>query len=426
MEQDAKGIGFQSATYPRVQNLMHNINEATLMAEHKKQERKKATGVDGIDKDAYEENAEGNIAELVGRMKRFSYKPQPVRRTYIPKANGKLRPLGIPSYEDRLVQGVMADLLKEIYEGRFEDCSYGFRPGRSAHDVVKTINQTIMTRKVSCVLEADIKGFFDNVDHDWLMRFLANDIQDKNYLRYIKRFLIAGIMEGTELQESDKGTPQGGQISPILANVYLHYALDLWVEKVVKPKLLGEACYVRYADDFLILFQYESDAEKVLRAMKKRLGKFSLELAEEKTGIRPIGRYQGKKKEFDFLGFTIYNTRKRKGGYRVGVRTSKKKLKAKRQAVKEWLRTRLTRPMAETMKLLAAALRGHCNYYGVSGNSESIVKFWKYVKYATYRMLNRRDQKGKLKYPKFERIWNYYVERPRIMKDIWGWQPKTT
>jgi group II intron reverse transcriptase/maturase len=426
MEQDAKGMRLKSATYPKVQNLMHNVNEATLMAEHKKQKRKKATGVDGVNKDAYEENAEGSIAELVERMKRFSYKPQPVKRTYIPKANGKLRPLGIPSYEDRLVQGVMADLLEEVYEERFLDCSYGFRPGRSAHDVVKTIDQTIMTKKVGCVLEADIKGFFDNVNHDWLMKFLANDIQDKNYLRYIKRFLIAGIMEGTELRESDRGTPQGGQISPHLANVYLHYALDLWVQKVVKPQLLGEAYYVRYADDFLILFQYESDAEKVLRALKKRLEKFSLELAEEKTGIRPIGRYQGKKKEFDFLGFTFYNTRTRKGRYRVGVRTSKKKLKAKRQAAKEWLRTRLTKPVGETMEHLAAALRGHCNYYGVSGNSESIVKYWKYVKYATYRMLNRRDQKGKLKSPKFLRIWDYYVARPRITKDIWSLQPKTT
>jgi group II intron reverse transcriptase/maturase len=420
MEQDAKGIRFQSVKYPKVQNLIHNVNAETLMEEHKKQRRKKATGVDGINKDAYEENVEKNMAELMERMKRFSYKPQPVRRTYIPKANGELRPLGIPSYEDRLVQGVMANLLKEVYEARFLDCSYGFRPGRSAHDVVKAIRQTIMTKKVGCVLEADIKGFFDNVNHDWLMKFLGNDIQDKNYLRYIKRFLIAGIMEGTELRESDRGTPQGGQISPTLANVYLHYALDLWVEKIVKPKLAGEAYYVRYADDFLILFQYEGDAKRVLKALRARLEKFSLELSEEKTGIQPIGRFQGKKKEFDFLGFTFYNTQSRKGRYCVGVRTSKKKLKVKRQTVKVWLQSQLTKPVAETMKQLAAALRGHYNYYGVSGNYKSIKKFWNYVQYATYRMLNRRDQKGRLEYPKFKRIWDYYVPRPRIMKDIWS------
>ena len=249
MEQDAKGIRSQSARYPKVQNLMHNVNEETLLAKHVRQSKKKATGVDGIDKLEYDKNAEGNIADLVLRMKRFSYRPQPVRRTYIPKADGRLRPLGIPSYEDRLVQGVMADLLNEVYEVRFMDCSHGFRPERNAHDVVKYIYQTTMTRKVNYVLEADIKGFFDNVDHDWLMKFLANDIQDKNFLRYVKRFLIAGVMEGTETLDSEKGTPQGGQISPVLANVYLHYALDLWFEKVVKPKLSGEAYYVRFADD---------------------------------------------------------------------------------------------------------------------------------------------------------------------------------
>ena len=424
MEPETKGIRYQSATYPKVQNLMHSVNEQTLMLEHKRQARKKATGIDGVDKTAYDENAEENIQELVSKMKKFQYRPQAVRRTYIPKANGKMRPLGIPAYEDRLVQGVMAGLLNEVYEVRFLECSYGFRPKRSAHDVVRYINQTIMTKKVNYVLEADIKGFFDNVDHDWLMKFLEHDIQDKNFLRYIKRFLIAGIMEGTERIDSDRGTPQGGLISPVLANVYLHYVLDLWFEKAVKPKLRGEAYYVRYADDFLILFQYENEARAVMEALKPRLGKFSLEVAEDKTRVLPIGRFKGTKEDFDFLGFTFYNAKTRGGKYRLGVRTSKKKLKAKRQAAKTWLRTRLTRPVAETMKLLAAVIRGHCNYYGVNGNFHAIQSFWKYLKYSTYRMLNRRDQKGKLKYPKFLRIWNYYISEPHLTTDIWNWKPK--
>lgn len=403
---------------------MHNVNEQTLMVEHKKQARKKATGIDGVDKTAYDRNAEENIRKLVTEMKKFQYRPQAVRRTYIPKANGKMRPLGIPAYEDRLVQGVMAGLLNDVYEVRFLDCSYGFRPKRSAHDVVRYINQTIMTKKVNYVLEADIKGFFDNVNHDWLMKFLAHDIQDKNFLRYIKRFLIAGIMEGTELTNSDRGTPQGGLISPVLANVYLHYVLDLWFDKAVKPKLQGEAYYVRYADDFLILFQYENEAKRVMEALKPRLGKFSLEVAEEKTRILPIGRYKGTKEDFDFLGFTFYNTKTRSGKYRLGIRSSKKKLKAKRQATKAWLRTRLTKPVAETMKLLAAVIRGHCNYYGISGNFRAIQNFWYYLKYSTYRMLNRRDQKGKLKYPKFLRIWKYYIPDPHLTVDIWNWSPK--
>ena len=209
MATKAEGIREKSAKYPRVENLMHNVNEETLMSEHRKQNRKKAVGVDGVSKDQYDENAKENIRELVKRMKKFQYKPLPVKRVYIPKANGKKRPLGLPSYEDKLVQGVMADILNDVYEPRFLDCSYGFRENRNAHQVVRYINQTIMCRKVNYVLEADIKGFFDNVDHDWLMKFLEHDIADKNFLRYIKRFLIGGIMEGTELKESDRGTPQG-------------------------------------------------------------------------------------------------------------------------------------------------------------------------------------------------------------------------
>ena len=419
----AEGIRSQSAKYSRVQNLMHNINEETLMSEHRKQNRRKAAGVDGVGKDQYDENAEAKIGELVRKMRKFEYRPKPVKRVYIPKANGKLRPLGLPSYEDKLVQGVMAGVLNEVYEVRFLDCSYGFRENRSAHDVVRYINQTVMRKKVNYVLEADIKGFFDNVDHDWLMRFLEHDIDDKNFLRYIKRFLKSGVMEGTELKESDRGTPQGGLISPVLANVYLHYVLDLWFEKAVRPVLKGEAYYVRYADDFLILFQYENEAEQVMQALKPRLGKFSLEVAEEKTRILPIGRFKGTKEDFDFLGFTFYNTRT--GKYRLGVRTSSKKLKAKKQAAKEWLQTRLTKPLSETMKIIAAVVRGHCSYYGVNGNFHAIQKFWKYLKYSAYQMLNRRDQKGKFKYDKYLRVWDYYVAKPHLTTNIWDWGQMT-
>ena len=262
MATKAEGIREQSAKYPRVENLMRNVNEETLMTEHRKQNRKKAVGVDGVSKDKYDENAEENIRELVKRMKKFQYKPLPVKRVYIPKANGKKRPLGLPSYEDKLVQGVMAGILNDVYEPRFLDCSYGFRENRNSHQVVRYINQSIMCRKVNYVLEADIKGFFDNVDHDWLMKFLEHDIADKNFLRYIKRFLIGGIMEGTELKESDRGTPQGGLISPVLANVYLHYVLDLWFEKAVKTRLKGEAYYVRYADDLTPSTNAAMDREK--------------------------------------------------------------------------------------------------------------------------------------------------------------------
>ena len=417
----AAEIGEQSRKRKKVQNLMCGVNKISLTSQFLKQEKRKAVGIDGVDKEAYGENLDDNLNNLVDRMKKFQYRPLPVRRTYIPKANGKLRPLGIPAFEDRLVQGVMAEELNAVYEERFLDVSYGFRPNRSCHDVVRTINRTIMTRKVNYILEADIKGFFDNVNHDRLMEFLEHDIADKRFLRYVKRFLIAGIMEEGKLLESDRGTPQGGLISPILANVYLHYVLDLWFEKVVKPRLKGEAYYVRYADDFLIMFQYEEDAIRVMNVLPKRLGKFSLEVAVDKTRILPFGRCKGTKEKFDFLGFTFYNTLTRTGKYRVGIMTSKKKLKAKRQAAREWLRTRLTMPVADTMKTLAAIIRGHCNYYGVNGNFKAIQGFWKYLEYSTYRMLNRRDQKGKFRYSKFLRVWNYYVKEPHLMVDIWSW-----
>ena len=425
MEHELKEIRYQSKTYTRLETLMNRVNETSIKEAHRKQVQNKAVGIDGTTKEEYAKELDKNVADLITRMKRFSYKPQPVRRVYIPKTNGKLRPLGIPAYEDRLVQSVMADLLSGIYEERFLDCSYGFRTNRNAHQVVRLINQTVMTKKINYVLEADIKGFFDNVNHDWLMKFLEHDIADKNYLRYVKRFLIAGIMEGTERKESDKGTPQGGQISPILANVYLHYVLDLWYEKVIRRLCKGEVYYVRYADDFIMLFQYENEAHEVMEALKKRLAKFDLEVAEDKTRILPIGRFKGTKENFDFLGFTFFNTHTREGKYRLGVRTSKKKLKAKKQAVKKWLHENMHKPIADTMKRIQQALQGHFNYFGVNGNLAQMYKFWKYVKYSYFRVLNKRHQKRSMSYNSYLRIWNYYVTEPHLTKDIWNWKLKS-
>ena len=423
MEHERKGIRYQAEKYAKLTTLINRVNEESLKEAHRRQKTGKAVGIDGMTKEEYGRNLDENIKELIGRMKSFKYIPQPVRRTYIPKPNGKMRPLGIPAYEDRLVQSVMAEILNDVYEPRFLDCSYGFRPNREAHDAVRYINQTIMTRKVNYVLDADIKGFFDNLDQEWLMEFLGHDIADKNFLRYVSRFLKSGIMEDGTRLESDRGTPQGGQISPILANVYRHYVLDQWFEIVLKKYARGEIYYVRYADDFLMLFQYEGEAARVLELLRTRLAKFGLEVAEDKTRILPIGCYKGTKEDFDFLGFTFFNTRTRSGKYRLGVRTSKTKLKMKKQTVKAWLVTRLTKPVADTMRLINLSLAGHYNYYGVSGNFHGIQGFWKYVKYATYRMLNRRDQKGKFRYTKFLRVWKYYVKEPHLTTDIWNWKP---
>ena len=318
MENERKDIKYYAQRNIKVENLIHFVNKETLKEQHRKQQRNKASGIDKMTKDEYGINLEENIENLIERMKKFSYKPLPVRRTYIPKANGKLRPLGIPAYEDKLVQGVMADVLNEIYECKFLECSYGFRPNRNCHQAIREINQRIMINKVNYILDCDIKGFFDNVDHKWLMKFLEHDINDKAFLRYINRFLISGYMENMKYYETDKGTPQGGLISPILANVYLHYVLDLFFEKYIKPKLKGEAYLVRYADDFIIMFQYENEAKQVYQLLIKRLAKFGLEMEQEKTRILPFGRFKGTTETFDFLGFMHYNGITRNGKYTVG------------------------------------------------------------------------------------------------------------
>lgn len=419
MEQELMPIRMQSVKHKRLFTLINRVDRASLLMAHDRQQAKKASGIDKITKDEYEKNLFSNIRGLVERMKAFKYVPQPVRRTYIPKLDGKLRPLGIPAYEDRLVQCVMADILNEVYEPRFLESSYGFRAGKSAHDVVKLIGKATTFKGLRWVLEADIKGFFDNVNHEWLMKFLKHDIGDPNFLRYISRFLKAGIMDGTELLDSDKGTPQGGLISPVLANVYLHYALDLWVEHRVKPNAKGKVLYLRYADDFILLFRHECDARSVMCALKERLAKFSLELAEDKTRILPFDVKENRWESFDFLGFTFYVTKDRNGYRRSGVCTSAKKLKAKRKAVSQWLRTRFDQPIAETLKKLSRKLQGHYNYYGVNGNSRGIKKFYAYVERRTMCAFRRRGQRYKLSWPKFRELWRAFVAKPRIMVCIW-------
>lgn len=420
MEQDPKSIRCQSQKHKKLLSLMSHVTAASLFDMHRRQDRRKAVGIDRVTKDDYEANLEANLLNLVERMKTFKYIPQPVRRTYIPKLNGKLRPLGIPAYEDRLVQGVMADILNQVYEPRFLDCSFGFRPGRSAHDVIRFIDKAVMFGRVNYVLEADIKGFFDNISQEWLMTFLEHDIADKNFLRYVKRFLKAGVMEGTELIDSDKGTPQGGLISPVLANVYLHYALDLWAIYRVKKLMKGQVEYVRFADDFIFLFERESEARYIMGKLRERMAKFGLELAEDKTRILPIGRFRGTKEEFDFLGFTFYNTRSRRGKYMLGIRSCAKKLKAKKQAVKAWLRSKIVTPTKMVLTSLNRKLQGHYNYYGINGNMRGLKKFENFVCVCTFRMLRRRSQKRKITWERFTVIWHQYIQRPRITKQIWA------
>ena len=423
MENERKDIRELAIKHKKLQTLMHYVNKETLRQAHYKQVIGKASGVDKITKEIYEEHLEENIDSLLMKMKKFSYKPQPVRRTYIPKpGSDKMRPLGIPAYEDKLVQWCMAQVLNEIYETKFLDCSYGFRPNRNCHMAIKEINQRIMINKVNYILDCDIKGFFDNVNHEWLIKFLEHDIQDKNFIRYIVRFLKSGIIEDLKYYESDKGTPQGGIISPILANVYLHYVLDTWFY-VIKKKFKGEMYLIRYADDFVVLFQFENEANQFYKLLLERLAKFGLEIATDKTRILPFGRFKGKKEDkFTFLGFDFHNGKTINGKYRTHIKSSVKKLKVKRQNLKEWARKNMHNPIDAIMTTLNRKLEGHYNYYGINGNYRSIKKFFTYAKYTMFRVFNRRSQKRHMKYEDFERIWKCYINLPRIKVNLWGWQ----
>lgn len=421
METKQKDIRVLSKRYSKLETLMNHVNCESLREEHKRQSSNKASGIDHITKKEYEENLDENLSNLISRMKSFSYRPLPVRRTYIPKANGDYRPLGIPSYEDKLVQGVMANILNDVYEPRFLDCSYGFRENRSAHDAIKAINDIIMSKNVSYVLDCDIKGFFDNVDHSWLMKFLEHDINDKNFLRYIVRFLKSGIMENGQLEESKLGTPQGGLISPVLANVYLHYVLDSWFYKHVVPNLRGEAYLIRYADDFIIFFEYEDEANEVYKRLEERLKHFGLELAEDKTRILPFGRFKGTNETFDFLGFTHFNSKTRSGSYSVGHKVSKKKKKLFKQKLKAWIQDNRNIPYQVFMKKLNIKLTGTYRYYGINGMMYELRRLHYHALGVTFKWMNRRSQRKSFTYDKFITSWLELIKQPKIYVDIWSY-----
>ena len=297
MVNDYTRIAKQQEKYGTVQGLMSYINQESLKEQHRKQERRKAVGIDGVTKEEYGKNLEENTKELIERMKKFSYRPQSVRRVYIPKpGSDKRRPLGIPAYEDKLVQGVMAEILNQIYERIFLDMSYGFRPNRSCHGAIEKLDKIIMNSKIEWIVDADIRGCFENIDHKWLVKFLEEIIEDKVFIRYIVRFLKSGIMEDMKRYETDRGTPQGGLISPILANVYLHYVLDLWFKNVIQKNCKGKAYMVRYADDFVSCFEKEEEAREYYEELKKRLAKFRIRTSRRKEQDNKIWK-EGKRQQ---------------------------------------------------------------------------------------------------------------------------------
>lgn len=415
-------------------SLGHLINEELLEICHNEAKGQKATGVDFVTKEEYGRNLGVNLKDLVARLKRHGYHPQPVRRVYIPKPGSKAkRPLGIPSYEDKLVQAALSKLLNAIYEADFLDCSYGFRPGRGTHDALKAINCVIERGRVNYIVDVDIKGFFDHVDHQWLLKFVQHRIADPNIYRLIYRFLRAGVMEEGKLYATSEGTPQGGVVSPILANLYLHYVVDLWFEKVVKKKLQGEAYMVRYADDLVFCFQYEKEAQNFYQVLVKRLAKFNLEIAVDKTKLIPFGRFaeeqsrkigKDKPETFDFLGFTHYCAKSRNGKFRVKRKTSKKKYRGSLLKFKEWVKKSRNMPMHDLWNKASEKLRGYYQYYGLTDNFEMISDYQYEAKRILFKWLNRRSQRKSFNWEKFELFLNKYpLPKPKIYVNIYEFRP---
>jgi group II intron reverse transcriptase/maturase len=408
----------------RFTSLAHLLNEGFLLECFRELKRNKAPGIDGVTVEQYEEHLAENIKDLVGRLKSKRYRPQPVKRVYIPKDGKSLRPLGLPAVEDKMVQMGIKKILEAIWEVDFLDVSYGFRPGRGCHDALDEVCKVIMTKPVNYVVDMDIEQFFDSVEHPWMLKCVEQRIADPSLLRLIARFLKAGVMEQGTYMEAERGTPQGGLISPVLANIYLHYVLDLWFEKRVKKQSRGFAQMTRYADDFVVCFEDEENAKKFAGELKERFGKFGLKLSEAKSRTIAFGRKAWHKAQaggckpgtFDFLGFTHYCGKTRKGKFKAAKKTSKKKFRQKLKAMNQWLkRVRNAVKWKVWWKTLGRKLVGHYRYYGVSGNIEGLQRYhWETIKLA-FKWMNRRSQRKSLIWKKFEKVlaWNP-LPKPKI------------
>jgi len=401
----------------RAQNLACGITVSLLEEINEEMDKNKAAGVDGVRKEDYSEGSAEKLEKLVSRMKREAYKPQATRRVYIDKpGSSKKRPLGISCYEDKLVEKAVAQILDIVYEPIFKDFSYGFRLGRNCHQAIKKVIGEVQTRKVEYVVEADIRAFFDTLNHDKLIQFLEHDIADRKFIGIIERLLKAGVMEDGEYLDSEAGTPQGGCASAILANVYLHYVLDVWFDTAVqKGKFIGEAYLTRYADDYVACFQYKEDAEMFYRSLEKRMEKFDLAIAPEKTRILEFGRFaavnrerrgEGKPETFNFLGFTFYCSVSRTNSkFRVKVKSDRKKTISKLKKTNQWIKeNRHKWKPHELIRRLNRSLSGYYNYYAVTDNSRNVDLFRRRVIELLFYWLNRRSQKKSFTWGEFNKL----------------------
>jgi RNA-directed DNA polymerase len=388
-----------------------------------------AVGVDGVTKERYGQDLEKNLRDLHERLRSKRYRHQPIRRVHIPKDGGKTRPIGISAFEDKLVQDAVREVMEAIYEQDFLDCSYGFRPGRRAHDALRALDHAVHRNEVNWILEADITSFFDSLARTELMKMLQVRVADGSLLRLIGKCLHVGVLDGEDYSSPEKGTAQGSVLSPLLGNVYLHYVLDLWFYRDVVPRLTGKAMLVRYADDFVIGFERQDDAERVMGVLAKRMGRFGLTLHPDKTRLLPFGRPLASQQRgkgpgtFDFLGFTLYWGRTRQGRWQMWCKTRTARLRRAIQSVDDWCRRYRHLPVQAQRVALTRRLVGHFNYFGVNGNYRSLLLLVEEAKRCWYRWLGRRHQRkhNPLNWKRFgEMLKRLPLPRPRITVRIWG------
>lgn len=410
-------------------SLAHLMNETLLTETWCRIRKDAAVGVDGVTKEAYGQELEKNVHDLLIRLKAGRYRHQPLRRVHIPKEKGKTRPIGISAFEDKMVQGALKTILEAIYEQDFLACSYGFRPGRRTHDAVRALQGATYRGEMNWILEADITSFFDSVDRKRLMEMIQLRVADGSLLRLIGKCLHVGVLDGEEYSEPEVGTTQGSSLSPLLGNIYLHTVLDVWFEKEVKPRLKGRSILIRYADDFVITFQSRRDAERVQEVLGKRMAKYGLTLHPEKTRLIPFSRpKQGTKGKgpatFDFLGFTWFWRRTRKGRWTVGCKTRSARLSRAIKAVYDWCRSHRHQPVKVQHAALKRRLTGHFNYFGVNGNMRSLEKLREQARRAWFKWLRRRSQRTRLNWERFEDLLkDFPLPRARVVVTIWSKEP---
>ena len=431
-QQVMQTIALKSREDPKCKftSLIHLLTEDFLKECFRELKRNKSPGIDGVTVNEYGERLDKNIADLVARLKAKQYKPKPVKRVYIPKPNGGKRPLGIPAIEDKIVQMAIKKILEAVFEQDFIDSSYGFRPNRGCHDALSQIDKIIMNCPVNFIVDMDISKFFDTVNHKYLMEFLKQRIVDFSLLQLISRFLKSGIMEEGIYFETDQGTPQGGVLSPVLANVYLHYVLDSWFETEVKPQLNGYAHLVRYADDFVVCFEKEKEAKIFGIALRQRMSKFGLTISEEKSKIIEFGRcscqrarkYGFKCETFDFLGFTHFCDKTRRGKFKLGRKTSRKKFTQKMKDMNLWLKHIRNRvELKELWKLLGIKLLGHYQYYGMSGNFRLLQNFYDHAVKLAFKWINRRSQRKSYNWDQFHNLIQFNpLPKPKIYHSLYN------